>query len=330
MSHTVTISPVGQVFEVEGGDSILNAALKQGFVLKHGCRDGRCGDCRTRLVEGEVSYPDSVELSDTDVSGSTVLTCQARPRSDITIHSPEVTGFKGVSIQKVAARVIGKEELADDVVKITCKLAPGSVFNYLPGQYVDLTLKNQITRSYSLATADAENGCIELHIRLVPGGKATPVIFDDLQVKNIVTVEGPFGSFYLRESNAPAIFVASGTGFAPIKALMQQLIGQSAGTGKVHLYWGGRRREDLYMDSLCRQWAQELDWFQYTPVVSDDTESWNGRTGYVHAAVMNDYPDLSGYQVYACGAPVVVDSSREEFVARRQLQLENFFADAFV
>jgi CDP-4-dehydro-6-deoxyglucose reductase len=276
-----------------------------------------------------VTYPEGTELSETDRAGATVLTCQARPVSDLVLHSPEVTSFEGVTVQKVAARVMGKEQLADDVVKLTCKLAPGTVFNYVPGQYVDLTIKNVVTRSYSMATAKAVDGCIELHIRLVPGGQATPMIFEDVQLKNVVTIEGPFGTFYMRDSDAPAIFLASGTGFAPIKALMEQLIANGS-RRQMHLYWGGRRAQDLYMDHLCRQWQAELDWFEYTPVLSEDLSGWSGRTGYVHVAVMEDYPDLSAHQVYSCGAPIVVDSAKRDFTAKCGLDSQHFFADAFV
>lgn len=329
MSHAVTVDPVGKTFDVHAGDSILDAGLKAGVVLKHSCRDGQCGECRTELKSGQVEYPEGLELSETDRAGTTVLACQARPLSDLVLHSPEVTSFEGVTVQKVAARVMGKEPLADDVVKLTCKLAPGTVFNYVPGQYVDLTIKNIVTRSYSMATAEAVDGCIELHVRLVPGGQATPMIFEEVQLKNVVTIEGPFGTFYLRDSDAPAIFLASGTGFAPIKALMEQLIASGSGR-RVHLYWGGRAAQDLYMDHLCRQWQAELDWFEYTPVLSDDISGWSGRTGFVHAAVIEDYSDLSPYQVYACGAPVVIDSARRDFTAQCGLQESNFFADAFV
>ena len=329
MSHVITVDPVGKTFETNTDESILDAGLKAGVVLKHGCRDGQCGDCRTELKSGQVEYPGGLELSESDLAGKTVLTCQAKALSDLVLYSPEVTSFEGVTVQKVAARVMGKEQLADDVVKLTCKLAPGTVFNYVPGQYVDLTIKNVVTRSYSMATATTVDGCIELHIRLVPGGQATPIIFDEVQLKNVVTIEGPFGTFYLRESNAPAIFLASGTGFAPIKALMEQLI-DSGSSRKVHLYWGGRRAEDLYMDHLCRQWQSELEWFEYTPVLSDDLSGWEGRSGFVHAAVIEDYSDLSGHQVYACGAPIVIDSARRDFVAVSGLDESNFFADAFV
>lgn len=329
MGHVVTVDPVGKTYEAQADTSILDAGLKAGVVLKHGCRDGQCGDCRTELKSGRVEYPEGLVLSETDIAGTTVLTCQAKALSDVVLHSPEVTSFEGVTVQKVAARVMGKEQLADDVVKLTCKLAPGTVFNYVPGQYVDLTIKNVVTRSYSMATAGIVDGSIELHIRLVPGGQATPMIFEDVQLKNVVTIEGPFGTFYLRDSDAPAIFLASGTGFAPIKALMEQLIANGS-RRQVHLYWGGRRAQDLYMDHLCRQWQAELDWFKYTPVLSDDLDDWAGRTGFVHAAVMEDYSDLSGCQVYACGAPVVIDSARRDFVARCGLDQRDFFADAFV
>lgn len=327
MTYSVQIQPVGKQFETQGEDSLLDSALKSGIMLKHGCRDGKCGDCRTTLVSGQVAYPEGLELSVSDQEGSTVLTCQARAQSDLILESPEVTEFEGISIQKVIGRVMQKSVAAEDVVILTCMLAPGTEFKYLPGQYVDLTLANGVTRSYSMAKADAQDGNIELHIRLVSSGQATPFIFNELQPKNRVTLEGPYGSFYLRESERPIILLASGTGFAPIKALMEQMIA-TANQRSVHLFWGGRRQPDLYQNALCESWVASLPWFSYTPVLSD--EAWNGRQGFVHRAVIEDYPDLSGHQVYACGAPIVIESAKRDFVKECGFDLQHFFADAFV
>jgi len=330
MTYHVEIQPVGKHFEADASGSVLDAALKAGIMLKHGCRDGRCGDCRTPLISGQVVYPDGLELSTTDEKGETLLTCQARATTNLVIDAPEVTEFEGISIQKVIGRIMGKEQVADDVVILECMLAPGTQFNYLPGQYVDLTLATGVTRSYSMAKRSADDGRIELHIRRVNDGQATPYIFDELQVKNRVTLEGPFGSFYLRESDSPMILLASGTGFAPIKALMEQLI-ERENTRPVHLYWGGRRLQDLYHNELCQQWQAAYPWFDYTPVLSDEVSSdWVGRRGFVHRAVMDDCQDLSGYQVYACGAPIVIESAKKDFVESCGLNQDFFFADAFV
>ncbi|MGB1061551.1 MAG: FAD-binding oxidoreductase [Ketobacter sp.] len=329
---TITVNPVGKTFDTNEGETILDAALRSGIMLKHGCRDGRCGDCRT-VVEGgshaDVAYPEGLTLEDSDVSGETVLCCQAVPQKDLVLDAPEVTEFEGISIQKLVSRVKLKDQISSDVVVLKLMLAPGSEFPYLPGQYVDITLPNGVTRSYSMATKALEENAIELHIRLLPGGQATPFIFDELAARKMVTVEGPFGSFYLRETEAPMVMLASGTGFAPIKALMEQLI-EKSNTRPVRLYWGGRSAEDLYMSELCEKWAAELDWFEYVPVVSDSTDGWTGRTGFVHSAVVEDFTDLSGHEVYACGAPIVIESARRDFSGTCGLIPSNFYADAFV
>lgn len=334
-NHVITVSPVGKQFKSDPEKSVLDNALAAGIMLKHGCRDGRCGDCRTTLTSGRVIYPDEVNLSDSDLLGTTLLPCQAKSISDLRIEAPEVTEFDNISIQKLPCRLIKKEMLADDVVHLKCQLAPGSVFNYLPGQYVDLTFKNVGCRSYSMANASAEDGFIDFHIRLSPNGKVTPWIFKELQPKQLLTLEGPFGSFYLKEQKQnntikPAIFLASGTGFAPIKSLIEQLINEEKNK-PVHLYWGGRKLKDLYFHDLCCEWTKKHHWFSYTPVLSDETtEKWNGRKGFVHLAVIEDYPDLSNYEVYACGSPLVIESAKKDFTKYCQLKLKNFFSDTFV
>jgi CDP-4-dehydro-6-deoxyglucose reductase len=329
----LTITPVDEKVSLAPGETILDGALRTGFLLKHGCRDGRCGDCRAPVVKdglaAEVRYPDGIELNESDRLGETVLCCQAVPLSDITIHAPEITEHKGISIQSLVSRVKEIKHLSDDVVQLKLMLAPGSEFNYLPGQYVDLTLPNSVTRSYSMATSAVEDGCIELHIRLKEGGEATSFIFSELEPKTRVQISGPYGSFYLRNDHTPIIFLASGTGFAPIKGLMQQLV-QSANKRPVFLYWGGRTPEDLYMNDLCQEWQSVLSWFTYIPVISDGSSDWNGRTGFVHHAVLDDYEELSAMSVYACGAPIVVESAKKDFINNKGLLAENFFSDSFI
>ena len=330
---TMTVNPVGKTFETHDGERILDAALRSGIMLKHGCRDGRCGDCRTRIESGfsagAVSYPAELKLADSDKTGETVLCCQAVAHQDLVLDAPEVTALDGISVQMLVSRVLTKERISSDVVVLKLMLAPGSAFTYRPGQYLDITLPNGVTRSYSMAARQPENNALELHIRLVPAGEATPFIFDELALRKMVTVTGPYGSFYLRESAAPLVMLASGTGFAPVKALMEQLIADGI-ERPVTLYWGGRRADDLYMSDLCTDWAGRFPWFRYIPVVSDATDGWHGRSGFVHQAVIDDYPDLSAHDVYACGAPVVVESARRDFTERCGLSPANFYADAFV
>ncbi|MCB5163031.1 FAD-binding oxidoreductase [Marinomonas algarum] len=335
---TITVNPSGKVFESLEGETILDAALRSSIMLKHGCRDGRCGDCRTTLANpapaGAISYPETLLLEASDRAGETVLCCQAVANQDLVLTAPEVTELEGISIQKLMSRVKSKEAISDDVMVLKLMFAPGSEFPYFPGQYIDITLPNKVSRSYSMASQTPQDNAVELHIRLKPDGEGTPYIFNELATRKMVTVEGPFGSFYLRKTKAPIIFIASGTGFAPIKAIMEQLIDlqgeANINARPVTLYWGGRSEQDLYMSDLCERWAKAFSWFKYIPVISDQKDNWSGRTGFVHRAVVEDYSALGSYEVYACGAPIVIESARRDLVNDCQLLPTNFYSDAFI
>ncbi|MBV1790724.1 2Fe-2S iron-sulfur cluster binding domain-containing protein [Marinobacterium sp. D7] len=330
MNVQVRVEPAGKSFSVEAGQSVLEAGLKAGITLKHSCRDGQCGECRTTIVSGRVAYADELreKLIDSDLEGCTGLMCQARPLSDLVIDAPEVTELEGISIQKFPVRVLSKQLLSDDVVVLRLAPAPGIEFRCMPGQYIDLQMRDGNTRSYSMAATD-DSGQIELHIRRMPGGQVSGFIYDELKERAILTAEGPFGTFYLRGGEAPIVLTASGTGFAPIKAIVEQLI-RDGNERPVHLYWGGRRLVDLYYHQICLDWATELPWLSYIPVLSEEEGVWGGRTGFVHQAVVDDYPDLSGHEAYVCGAPIVVASARRDFVEKCSLDLNNFHSDAFV
>lgn len=212
------------------------------------------------------------------------------------------------------------------VLNLRCQEQP---LAYQAGQYLDVMLADGQRRSYSMATAGAAGvAVLELHIRHLPGGAFTDRVFGNLQTGETLELEGPAGNFYLRSGDAPIVLLASGTGFAPIKALVEEAIANN-NQRPMRLYWGGRKQTDLYMDALCRSWAQTLPWFDYVPVLSEAAE-WSGRSGFVHQAVMQDLPSMAQYQVYACGAPVVVESARKDFVASCGLPPEQFFADAFL
>lgn len=330
MGITVQIEPVDKSFTAEASQTVLEAAFKAGITLKHSCRDGQCGECRTPILSGAVSYknPEAIKLEPSDFEGRTGLMCVGHATEDLVIEAPEVTGLEGISVQKCAGRTLVKESVSDDVAVLKIAPAPGISFAFKPGQYLDLTIKGCDPRSYSMANLDSE-GVVELHVRKMPGGAVSPIIVDELKPKAIVTIEGPFGTFYVRDSDRPIVMIASGTGFAPVKSMMQGLI-TSGNTRPVALYWGGRCKQDLYMDELCHQWAEENSWFSYTPVLSESTgEGWVGRSGFVHQAVVDDMPDLSAYEVYVCGAPIVVSSAKRDCVERCRLNPDHFFSDAF-
>ena len=228
-----------------------------------------------------------------------------------------------------SVRIASIEKAGADVAVLRLHQDSGAPLDYLPGQYLDVLLDGGVRRSYSMASMGGGD-TLELHIRHLPGGRFTDHVFGTLQAGERLALEGPAGDFYLRSGEAPVILLASGTGFAPVKAIMQQAIARG-NARKVTLYWGGRKAADLYQHTLCLQWAAELSWFEYIPVISEPAESdWQGRTGFVHQAVLDDHADLAVHQVYACGAPPMVTAARTSFCAERSLPATQFFADAFL
>ncbi len=329
----ITVLPSGRTFTVEGGEAILAGAIRQGIGLPYGCKDGACGSCKCKMIEGGVHHgPHQAKaLSADEEARGLVLTCCAVPQADVTLESRQVTDESAFPIKKMPSRVMSLEKVSPDVMLIKLQLPANDVFRYHAGQYIEFILRDGARRSYSMANAPHNGPHVELHVRHMPGGKFTDHVFMAMKEKEIQRVEGPFGSFYLREDSAkPMVLLASGTGFAPIKALIEHL--QAKGTQRpAVLYWGGRRPADLYMDAWVRERVAELAWLRYVPVVSNalPDDNWTGRTGFVHSAVMEDFPDLSGHQVYACGAPIVVDSARSDFTSKCGLLPEEFFADSF-
>jgi len=329
----ITVQPSGRSFSANAGEAILAAAIRQGIGLPYGCKDGACGSCKSRKLEGTVVHGlhQTKALSPAEEAAGLVLTCCGVPQTDVVLESRQVTDESAFPIRKMPARVTTLEKVSHDVVVLKLQLPANDTLRYHAGQYIEFILRDGARRSYSMANAPHNGPGVELHIRHMPGGKFTDHVFTAMKEKEILRVEGPFGSFYLREdSDKPMVLLASGTGFAPIKALIEQLQFKGS-TRPMRLYWGGRRPPDLYMDSWVRERAAELPNLTYVPVISNalPEDNWTGRTGFVHKAVLEDLPDLSGHQVYACGAPVVVDSARAEYSALARLPPEEFYADAF-
>jgi CDP-4-dehydro-6-deoxyglucose reductase len=326
--HKVTVQPSGHAFEVQEGEAILTAALRQDLVLPYGCRNGACGSCKGRILEGRVDYGtyQAKALTDEEKAQGKALFCQARPLGDLVIEARTIGAAKDIPIRTLPCRVQKLERLADDVMLICLKLPANERLQFLAGQYIEFLLKDGSRRSFSMANAPHDDELIQLHVRQVAGGQFTDHVFNRMKERDILRFEGPLGTFFLREdSPKPIVFVASGTGFAPIKSVIEHALRKNVAR-PMTLYWGGRRPRDLYLDALARQWP-----IKYIPVVSDASpeDGWRGRTGFVHRAVMEDLPDLSGCQVYACGVPVMVDAARRDFVQRCGLPEEEFFADSF-
>ncbi|MFC2972824.1 CDP-6-deoxy-delta-3,4-glucoseen reductase [Azotobacter bryophylli] len=333
MKFHVDIQPSGQTFGLDAGRTILDGALAEGLMLRHSCRTGACGSCKGKIASGSVDHGESPlsVLPEAERAAGLALFCCARPTSDLVIDAPEVTALRGVTVQQMGVRVASIDRAGDDVAIVRLMLPPGSRFDYYAGQYAQVLLKDGSRRSYSMATRAAADGQIEWHIRRVPGGAFSGFVFDGLKPKTVLRLEGPFGSFYLRDGSGPLVFLATGTGFAPIRALLEELR-ERAANRPVHLYWGGRRRQDLYRHDELFALQAELPWLQYTPVLSRPSAAcdWQGATGHVQDRVLEDFASLKDAEVYACGSPAMIDAARRLFVAERQLEEGRFYADAFV
>jgi CDP-4-dehydro-6-deoxyglucose reductase len=332
----ITVQPSGRTFSTQEGETLLAAAIRGGIGLPYGCKDGACGSCKCKKISGAVHHGDhqSKALSADEEAAGLVLTCCAKPLTDVVLESRQVTDESAYPIKKMPVRVATLEKKSLDVMLVRLQLPAADTFRYHAGQYIEFILRDGARRAYSMATAPHAQETapgVELHIRHMPGGKFTDHVFGAMKEKEILRVEGPFGSFFLREdSDKPIVLLASGTGFAPVKALIEHLEFKGI-TRPTVLYWGGRRPGDLYMHDWVLERAAAMPHFQYVPVVSDalPEDGWTGRTGFVHQAVLEDFSDLSGHQVYACGAPIVVESARDAYSAHRGLPPEEFYADAF-
>lgn len=337
MSFNVTVQPSGRVFSVESGETVLAAAIRHGIGLPYGCKDGACSTCKCKKISGDVTHGNhqTKALSAEEESSGLILACCATAQSDLVIESHHVTDESAFPIKRMPVRITSLARVSHDVMVLRLQLPAKDKLNYHAGQYVDFLLGSGAKRSYSMASSphlqDQTPG-LELHIRHSPGGTFTDHVFSAMKEKEILRIEGPYGSFFLREdSKKPIILLASGTGFAPIKALLEHMQFKKI-TRPTTLYWGGRRPQDLYMHEWMQTLAAQMPNVRYVPVVSDalPEDAWSGRSGLVHQAVLQDFPDLSGYQVYACGAPVVVGAAKADYTALAGLPEDEFYADPFV
>ena len=332
MSYSVHIESSDHTFNVDEGESVLDGALNCGISLPYGCRGGGCGACKGKLVSGSVSYPDGLPdgISEDDHKNGYALFCKAVPASDLIIKSKEVMATNEIEVKILPCRVQEKTQLNHDVIRIKLLLPKTERLQFFAGQYINFLLKNGSHRSFSLANAPHDDHFIELHIRHIPDGKFTSEVFDEMKEKDMMRIEGPLGSFYIREeSTRPIILMAGGTGFAPIKGMVEHALKINLDR-PIHLYWGAGTKEDLYMHELAESWTKLNPLIRYTPVLSHakEEENWTGRIGYVHHAIMEDYPDLSQYEIYGSGSPDMVYAGRDDFV-KNGLDLEHYYSDAF-
>jgi len=327
MSFKTTIQPSNHSFPVDKDETILEAALDHGLTLPYSCRNGACGVCKGKVLSGSVDHgkAQAFALSEEEKAAGMTLFCCAKPLSDLVIESHEVTTTQEIPVKTLPCRVEKMVKLADDVMALYLKLPANERMQFLAGQYIDILQKEGKPRSFSLANAPHADELLELHVRHIPGGAFTEHVFKQMKERDILRIKGPLGTFSLREdSPRPIVFVASGTGFAPVKAIIEHVL-HIGFKREMHFYWGVRLQKDLYMLDKVKEW--EAQGIKFTPVVSD--EAWSGRSGFVHQAVLDDFKDLSGYDVYACGAPVVIEAAYKEFTTQRGLPGNAFYSDAF-
>jgi CDP-4-dehydro-6-deoxyglucose reductase, E3 len=334
MSFNIELQASGEKFVCSPSQSLLESGLKAGIAMPFSCRSGMCMTCRGHIVQGEVDYGGAHEkyLPLEDRAKGYALLCCAKPLSDLLISVPKSN--ENWSSQRYPMRILDLKKVASDVIVLTLGTPPNQPVQFRAGQFIDILLADGVRRSYSIANAPKAQGVrqIELHIRHLPGGKFTDRLFSTAKTREMLQVEMPLGSFYWRADNPlPMVMLASGTGFAPIKSILLDLV-EKKSNASIHLYWGGRRKQDLYEFEFAQSLGSSLPHFKFIPVLSDamPEDVWAGRTGFVHKAVLADFSDLSGCQVYACGAPVVIESARKDFAAICGLKSDNFYADSFI
>ena len=330
--NKVTIKNSGHTFDVRPSQTVLQAAIDAGINLPYGCRNGACGSCKAKLVSGKVFHNDyqGSAMSDAELAAGNTLLCCAMALEDLEIECREVGGLAGIKPRILPARVAKKEQLSHDVIALHLQLPASERLQFLAGQYVEFILKDGKRRAFSIANAPHDNDFLQLHIRVIPSGVFSEYVANELQEKAILRLEAPFGNFFLREnSDKPSIFVAGGTGFAPVKGIIEHMLHSNI-KRDIILYRGARQLQDLYMHELCEKWAELMPNVTYVPVLSEPSahDDWQGRTGLVHEAVLADYKNLSSYQAYVCGAPGMCEVAHNTFV-QQGLLADEFFSDAF-
>ncbi len=332
MAYRVSVQPSGHEFEVEDGETVLEAALREGFAFPYGCRNGACGSCRGRIVAGTVDYrgPLPPGISPEEAAQGDALFCSAYPESDLVIEMREIGAAKDIVVKTLPCRVARMERLAPDVMRLLLKLPATERLQFLAGQYLDILLRDGGRRSFSLANAPHDDELLELHVRHVEGGRFSGQVFTAMKEKALLRFQGPLGSFFLREdSGRPILMMGGGTGFAPLKGMLEHAFHEGIDR-PIHLFRGARTRADLYLHDLVLDWAGRYPNFRYTPVLSaaEPGDEWEGRRGFVHEALIEAYPDLGDYEVYMSGPPPMIQAARRAF-KEHGLPDEHLYYDSF-
>ncbi|MGY6553789.1 MAG: CDP-6-deoxy-delta-3,4-glucoseen reductase [Wenzhouxiangella sp.] len=326
----ITIAASGRRFSARPGETVLNAALRHGVVLPYSCKNGTCASCKCRLLEGKVEYPYNPPsaLGFEDLYGGWTLSCQAVPEGDLVIEARELEQVADIPVRKLPARVESMDHFTPEIMRLRLKLPKAARLQFLAGQYIDIIQADGKRRAFSIASSPAETDFIELHIKHVSGGGFTGHVFESMQLKEILRFEGPLGTFFIRRgSKRPLLLMGGGTGFAPLKAMIEELI-EAGDTRPVRLFWGVQRESDLYARALIDQWKKDHPDLRFTPVLAEPPAAWTGAQGFVHEAVVDQIADLAEHDVYMSGPPAMVNAGRSAFLAVGVAE-DRLFYDSF-
>ncbi len=331
-SFQLTFSNNPQSIAIRTGETILDAGLRNGINLSYECRNGGCGLCLCTVAHGQVN-PGPYQLNALTkvmLGNGQVLMCCATPLSDIAIEIPHDSSIAKQLDTVYVATVASIDRVSPNLIILNLTFPSGNKFEFSAGQYINFILDDGQRRAFSFANPPHQNNHIELHIRKIPNGLFTTLVFNELKVGDQLKFEGPFGKFKLNESNLPIILIAGSTGFAPIKSIVEDAFYRKI-ERSMWLYWGVRNQEDFYRLDLLNQWQLEHPNFHAVPVLSEpiSKDAWVGRQGLVHMAVLADFPNLSGHEVYVCGSVQMVDSVIPEFFAQG-LEEHACFSDKFL
>ncbi len=332
MTFKITLEATGHTFEAEDNEFILNAALRQGIAFPYGCRTGSCGTCLGQVISGDIEYPDGLPLTvmEHEHKKGKAVFCVSVAKSDLVLDVKEIESSTDIEIKILPARVASLRKLADDVMEMSLSLPANQRMAFRAGQYIEFILRDRSRRAFSIANSPSNDETIELHLRHIKGGTFTDHVFNEMKEKAILRFEGPFGTFQISDnSNRPIILIAGGTGFAPIKSMVEELI-EKGDTRPLHIYWGARAKADLYRNDLPEKWAFQHESINYVPVLSEpnDDDNWQGRTGFVHTAVAEDFADLSTFDVYIAGPPPMIDAAKASFI-KQGLPEDQLLSDSF-
>ena len=303
-------------FSAAPGQSLLDAALCASLNLPHSCKGGNCGSCRARLLDGEIDYPNGppLGLSETEVAEGYVLLCQARARGDVSLEIPKISTPDQILIKRLPARIERAVPLTHDVMGLYLRLPAAEAFEFQAGQYIDVMLTGGRRRSFSIASPPHDSRLLELHVRRVAGGEFSAPLFDDDRQGALLTIEGPLGQFAYRDGTGPMLLVGGGTGLAPLLSIVRHVV-ENGIERDIRLYWGVRAERDLYAHAALEDQVRRAraGLMSYVPVLSEAPPEWQGRRGFVHEAVLEDFQTIEGYEVYAAGPPAMIEAVRRDF-----------------